>query len=158
MKVHISLNVSNLQESVEFYEKMLGESAVKHFPKGTTEHRLNGYAKFDLEQPPLNLALNEVPQEKSGGLSHLGIELESSDHVVEFKERWEEAGLITREEMDVACCYAMQDKAWVKDPDGNEWEAFTVLEDLEDSIQMPKSCDAKGTNSSKRLPVVETCC
>ena len=27
------------------------------------------------------------------------------------------------------CCYALQEKTWIQDPDGNEWEAFVVLED-----------------------------
>ena len=31
--------------------------------------------------------------------------------------------------MQTTCCYAVQDKAWVNDPDGNEWEVFVVLED-----------------------------
>jgi hypothetical protein len=45
------------------------------------------------------------------------------------KSRWEEIGLITRDEMQTNCCYALQDKTWVSDPDGNEWEVFVVLED-----------------------------
>jgi hypothetical protein len=31
--------------------------------------------------------------------------------------------------MQTNCCYALQDKTWVRDPDGNEWEAFVVLKD-----------------------------
>jgi hypothetical protein len=31
--------------------------------------------------------------------------------------------------MNTTCCYAVQDKTWVNDPDGNAWEAFVVLED-----------------------------
>ena len=38
-------------------------------------------------------------------------------------------GLFTRDEMDTNCCYANQNKTWVADPDGNEWEAFVVLQD-----------------------------
>jgi hypothetical protein len=52
--------------------------------------------------------------------------------------------LLTRDEMQTSCCYALQDKTWVKDPDGNEWEVFVVLEDnlaettpCECSIQPP---------------------
>ncbi|GAA3332624.1 hypothetical protein GCM10020331_093510 [Ectobacillus funiculus] len=26
--------------------------------------------------------------------------------------------------MNTTCCYAVQDKFWVTDPDGNEWEFF----------------------------------
>jgi hypothetical protein len=31
--------------------------------------------------------------------------------------------------MQTDCCYATQDKTWVHDPDGNEWEVFVVLKD-----------------------------
>jgi hypothetical protein len=31
--------------------------------------------------------------------------------------------------MQTTCCFALQDKAWVSDPDGNEWEVFVVLKD-----------------------------
>ena len=37
--------------------------------------------------------------------------------------------MLTRDEMQTSCCYALQDKTWVRDPDGNEWEVFVVLED-----------------------------
>src|SRR5258708_2551553 len=40
-----------------------------------------------------------------------------------------EPGLLRRDEMQASCCYAVQDKTWVRDPDGNEWEAFVVFED-----------------------------
>ena len=62
-------------------------------------------------------------------LSHLGIQVASTDDVLATKKNWENAGLIPREEMQTTCCYALQDKAWVTDPDGNEWEVFTVIED-----------------------------
>jgi hypothetical protein len=31
--------------------------------------------------------------------------------------------------MQTSCCYAVQDKTRVSDPDGNEWEVFVVLVD-----------------------------
>lgn len=37
--------------------------------------------------------------------------------------------MIARDEMQTTCCHALQDKAWVNDPDGSEWEVFVVLED-----------------------------
>jgi hypothetical protein len=49
--------------------------------------------------------------------------------VLTMREKWLEAGLIPRDEMKTDCCYAVQDKAWVSDPDGNQWEVFVVLED-----------------------------
>jgi hypothetical protein len=88
-----------------------------------------GYAKFDVQNPPLNLTLNEVPFGERGALSHLGIQVSSTDDVFAVRERWAARGLITRDEMQTNCCYARQDKTWVHDPDGNEWEVFVVLED-----------------------------
>lgn len=88
------------------------------------------YAKFDIQNPPLNLALNEVADlGDAGALSHLGFQVGSTGDVLAIRKRWEEAGLFTRDEMKTDCCYATQDKTWVKDPDGNEWEAFVVLQD-----------------------------
>src|SRR6266508_653267 len=120
LKPHVSINVSNVTESIEFYRKMLGIEPAKV--------RI-GYAKFDVQNPPLNLALNEVPFNERGALSHLGIQVASTDDVLAVREKWAEAGLVTRDEMQTNCCYATQDKTWVRDPDGNEWEVFVVLQD-----------------------------
>jgi glyoxalase/bleomycin resistance protein/dioxygenase superfamily protein len=88
-----------------------------------------GYAKFDVQNPPLNLTLNQHVFNERGALSHLGIQVASTDDVLAMRERWTEEGLLTRDEMQTNCCYALQDKTWVRDPDGNEWEVFVVLED-----------------------------
>jgi len=88
-----------------------------------------GYAKFDVQNPPLNLALNEAPSTGRGALSHLGIQVASTGDVLAIRQKWNDAGLFTRDEMQTNCCYAVQDKSWVRDPDGNEWEVFVVLED-----------------------------
>ena len=120
IKAHISLNVRNIERSVEFYRKMLGIEPSKV---------RNDYAKFDSQNPPLNLALNEIPFNERGALSHLGIQVASTADVLSVREKWTRAGLSTRDEMQTSCCYAIQDKTWVADPDGNEWEVFVVLED-----------------------------
>lgn len=120
LKPHVSINVRNVVESVEFYKKMFGIEPAKVRA---------GYAKFDVQNPPLNLALNELPVTERGALSHLGLQVASTEDVLALRARWVEAGLITRDEMQTTCCYAVQDKTWVSDPDGNQWEAFVVLED-----------------------------
>lgn len=120
LKAHLALNVRNVKQSIGFYQKMLGIEPSKV--------RL-GYAKFDVQNPPLNLTLNEVAFKERGALSHLGIQVGSTDDVLAMRRKWETAGLITRDEMQTNCCYATQDKTWVRDPDGNEWEAFVVLQD-----------------------------
>jgi catechol 2,3-dioxygenase-like lactoylglutathione lyase family enzyme len=133
LKPHISINVRKVTESIEFYRKMLGIEPAKV---------RTGYAKFDVQNPPLNLALNEVPFNERGALSHLGIQVASTDDVLAVRMRWVDEGLITRDEMQTDCCYALQDKTWVKDPDGNEWEVFVVLEDNLPETNQAKSCCA----------------
>ena len=120
LKAHLALNVKDVETSLEFYRKMLGIEPSKV---------RTGYAKFDVSNPPLNLSLNQVPFNGSGALSHLGIQVAGTEDVLAMKTRWAEQGLAPREEMQTTCCYALQDKAWVHDPDGNEWEVFTVIED-----------------------------
>ena len=120
LKAHLALNVHNVETSIEFYRKMLGIAPSKV---------RTGYAKFNVQNPPLNLTLNQHSFSERGALSHLGIQVASTDDVLALRDRWVEAGLMTRDEMQTDCCYATQDKTWVRDPDGNEWEAFVVLVD-----------------------------
>jgi len=95
-----------------------------------------------VQNPPLNLTLNQHPFNERGALSHLGIQVASTNDVLATRKRWEEIGLLTRDEMQTNCCYALQDKTWVRDPDGNEWEVFVVLEDnLADTA--PCECGTK---------------
>ncbi|HEX9918101.1 MAG TPA: ArsI/CadI family heavy metal resistance metalloenzyme [Pyrinomonadaceae bacterium] len=120
LKAHLALNVRSVERSLEFYRRMLGIEPSKVRP---------GYAKFDVQNPPLNLTLNETPGTGHGALSHLGIQLATTEDVLSMRRNWLDAGLDTRDEMATNCCYALQNKTWVSDPDGNEWEAFVVLED-----------------------------
>ena len=120
LKAHLALNVRDVVRSIEFYKHLLGLEPSKV---------RTGYAKFDVHDPPLNLTLNEHQFTERGALSHLGIQVASTQDVLAMRERWIEAGLVPRDEMQTSCCYALQDKAWVRDPDGNEWEVFVVLED-----------------------------
>jgi catechol 2,3-dioxygenase-like lactoylglutathione lyase family enzyme len=133
LKAHLALNVKNVEQSMEFYRKMLGIEPSKV---------RTGYAKFNVENPPLNLTLNEGAFNGRGALSHLGVQVASTEDVLAVREKWMDAGLITRDEMQTSCCYAVQDKTWVRDPDGNEWEVFVVLEDnLPESA--PCECGSK---------------
>ncbi len=126
LKAHLALNVHDVQKSLEFYRKMLDIEPLKV---------RTGYAKFDVQNPPLNLTLNEVAFTGRGALSHLGIQVASTNDVLAMRDKWAESGLITRDEMQTNCCYATQDKTWVQDPDGNEWEVFVVLQDNLASVE-----------------------
>ncbi|HTJ85207.1 MAG TPA: ArsI/CadI family heavy metal resistance metalloenzyme [Polyangiaceae bacterium] len=116
LKPHVSLNVSNIDASVAFYEKAFGVPATKRRP---------GYAKFDLSAPSLNLTMQEAPRTGINA-SHFGIQVERSEDVAAAWTRFKQAGLATKTEENTECCYALQDKVWIADPDGNAWEVFVV--------------------------------
>src|SRR5215217_8986162 len=88
LKAHLALNVKNVERSIEFYKKLLGIEPCKV---------RTGYAKFDVQNPPLNLTLNEHDFKERGALSHLGIQVASTDDVFTIREQWIAAGLLTRD-------------------------------------------------------------
>ncbi|HRI65479.1 MAG TPA: ArsI/CadI family heavy metal resistance metalloenzyme [Polyangium sp.] len=153
LKPHVSLNVTNIDASVAFYEKAFGVSATKRRP---------GYAKFDLQSPSLNLTMQEAPR-TGVNASHFGVQVASTDDVIEAKNRFDGLGLKTFVEEDTACCYAVQDKVWIEDPDGNSWEVFVVKADAEVMREMPKTgeqaaaCCVPVFGISKK-PSASNCC
>ncbi len=152
LKAHLAINVRDVEKSIEFYRGLFGIDPSKV---------RTGYAKFDVANPPLNLTLNQVPFKGGGALSHLGIQVASTGDVLAMKQNWENAGLIAREEMQTTCCYALQDKAWVNDPDGNEWEVFVVLEDnLAEAKSNDSSCCTPTFTSidGQKHEVTTACC
>jgi catechol 2,3-dioxygenase-like lactoylglutathione lyase family enzyme len=151
LKAHLAINVRDVDQSIEFYKKMFGIEPSKV---------RTGYAKFDVANPPLNFTLNQVPFDGSGALSHLGIQVASTDDVLAMKNAWAEKGLSPREEMQTSCCYALQDKAWVHDPDGNEWEVFVVLKDnlTEAKSNDATCCTPTFTDIEGKKGVVSTAC
>lgn len=145
LKTHVSLNVKDVGRSIEFYRRLFGLEPSKV---------RRGYAKFDVHEPPLNLTLNESATSGRGALSHLGIQVASTADVLALRERWRSAELSTFDEMGTSCCYAVQDKTWVTDPDGNEWEAFVVLEDnLPESS--PCECGSKTQDANATVETLE---
>ena len=121
-KVHLHMHVSDLAKSREFYEKFLGGDPVKV---------RQGYVKFLPEWAPVNLALSTGGPSGAGTIDHVGVQVDSVATVMSELARVKAAGLAVREEMGVNCCHANQDKFWVKDPDGVEWEVYHLNYDLE---------------------------
>ena len=124
-KTHISLHVADMERSVKFYESFFGVPAHKRRP---------GYANFDLQNPPLKLALEEDPARAvvAGRLSHLGIQVATTEEVDATRARLGISGVVMFDEGDTVCCYARQDKVWATDPDGNGWEVYVLLDDMND--------------------------
>jgi catechol 2,3-dioxygenase-like lactoylglutathione lyase family enzyme len=128
-KLHISLDVENIDESVRFYSLL--------FNAAPTKLKL-GYAKFDLDQPAVNLTMQQAAHCCLQGLNHIGIRVESTADVLAYKERLTEAGLRVEDEMQTVCCHALQDKIWVKDPSGYRWEIYVFKGDVDDREQHPQ--------------------
>jgi lactoylglutathione lyase len=129
-RVHLHLHVSDLAKSREFYEKFLGTGPVKV---------KEGYVKFLPDWAPVNLALSGGGAAGAGTIDHVGVQVEAVPTVMAQLSRVKAAGLSVREEMGVNCCHANQDKFWVQDPDGVEWEVYHLNYDLEGEVVAPRS-------------------
>ncbi|MGA3146802.1 MAG: ArsI/CadI family heavy metal resistance metalloenzyme [Acidimicrobiales bacterium] len=127
-RVQLALNVADMDGAVEFYSKLFGTGPAKRRP---------GYANFVVVDPPLKLVLLEKAVDRGhgtvGALNHLGIEVEAADDVTAATARLSGEGLDAVTEEATSCCYAIQDKVWVEDPDGAPWEVYTVLADDPDA-------------------------
>jgi catechol 2,3-dioxygenase-like lactoylglutathione lyase family enzyme len=130
-RLQLALNVSDLNAAVDFYSKLFATEPAKRRP---------GYANFAVADPPLKLVLFESAEARddgvTGALNHLGIEVESTDLVHQATQRLADDGLEPRSVESTTCCYALQDKAWVSDPDGAPWEVYTVLADAPEKTEL----------------------
>ncbi|MGQ0694024.1 MAG: ArsI/CadI family heavy metal resistance metalloenzyme [Nitrospiraceae bacterium] len=121
MRPHLSLDVRDVPKAVKYYEKVFGVRPQKQ----TVD-----YAKFDLHEPALNFSL-VASTGKISTVNHLGIEVDSTEEIAAWKGRLQRTGILEKVEDKIACCFARQDKLWFTDPDGNVWEVFTVLEQMD---------------------------
>ena len=71
MKLHVSLDVKDINQSLNFYRTLFAVEPTKVKP---------GYAKFDLASPPVVLTLNETQGccDRICGLNHMGVRVEST--------------------------------------------------------------------------------
>ena len=123
-RVQLALNVADLAVAIDFYSKLFAAEPAKIRP---------GYANFAMAEPPLKLVLIEHPDGRgygtAGALNHLGVEVETTEQVEAVTARLTGQGLDPAVQESTTCCYAVQNKAWVDDPDGAPWEFYTVLAD-----------------------------
>lgn len=120
VRFHISLNVSDLNRAIKFYSILFDQPPAKERAD---------YAKFEPNIPPLVLSLEPNGRVGGGTLNHLGIRLNDARQLVSVQERLERAGVKSEREEGVECCYAVQTKFWVHDPDGTLWEFYTLEDD-----------------------------
>jgi catechol 2,3-dioxygenase-like lactoylglutathione lyase family enzyme len=137
-RVQVALNVSNIDEAVDFYRRLFNTEPAKRRP---------GYANFAIVDPPLKLVLIEGVGEP-GTLNHIGVEVASTGEVVTEAARLRNDGFELRHEDNVTCCYAVQDKFWVTGADSREWEIYTVLADAPQAgAQATGCCDVSDPTS-----------
>src|ERR1044071_2553245 len=134
-RVQLALNVSDLDAAVAFYSKLFATEPAKRRP---------GYANFAIAEPPLKLVLIEGGG-APGTLNHPGVEVETREEVG-AASRLAAEGMATATEDEVACCFALQDKVWVDAPDGEPWEIYTVLGDVEHPAGQLRTADPEATD------------
>src|SRR5215217_9715857 len=154
LRPHLALNVNSVERSIPFYEALFGVAPEKVKP---------GYAKFSVTEPSLNFTLTQGLREELGAFNHAGIQVASTEDVLNAKERLVAAGLAAFDEMDTTCCYARQDKIWVRDPDGTPWEVFATHEDTVDAGEgglaaAESSCDCAATGCGCAVAGTESLC
>ena len=119
-RIHVALPVRNLELALDFYRTLFGQAPTKVRAR---------YAKFEVAEPSVNLALNELegPTGPSNPVAHFGIQVKSTEAVQRVVQRLKAAKFGISVEENVTCCYAVQNKVWATDPDGNKWEVYVVL-------------------------------
>jgi catechol 2,3-dioxygenase-like lactoylglutathione lyase family enzyme len=151
-RIHVGLSVRDVERSMDFYRHLFVQEPTKRRPH---------YAKFEVADPPLNLTLHEDTQRQTvpGPSAHFGIQVKSADAVAHLAKRLQSVGLAPTLEDATTCCYAVQDKAWVTDPDGNAWEVFVVLEaDAPDYAMKKISPSCMGEATTQRSGCAPTMC
>jgi catechol 2,3-dioxygenase-like lactoylglutathione lyase family enzyme len=121
-RMHVSIYVTDIASTVNFYSTFFGQPATKV---------KKGYAKYELTNPGLIISFVENPERVSGNFGHLGIQVGSKEEMDSKLETARTQGIVSLEEIGTACCYAVQDKFWVTDPDGVQWEVYYFHEDVE---------------------------
>lgn len=119
-RLQLALNVTDIDQAVEFYSKLFATEPAKRKP---------GYANWEIVDPPLKLVLFEGPE--GATLNHLGVETETAAEVAAAEARLSAGGMETTGVDDTVCCYATKVETWVTDPDGAKWEWYVKTGDAE---------------------------
>lgn len=155
--MHVSLYVSDIQKSVQFYNQFFGVEALKVKAD---------YAKYVLESPSLIISFVQNPARVQQNFGHLGFQVETVEDLNLKLWQARKDGLVSKEEQGTNCCYAKQDKFWVTDPDGVQWEVYYFHADAEFNDPhyegdaqavccLPKEAVAE---QGETAPVLEKCC
>jgi catechol 2,3-dioxygenase-like lactoylglutathione lyase family enzyme len=118
----VSIYVSDMKKSTEFYTKFFGQEPVKIKPD---------YAKYILEKPSLIISFVENKDRVQANFGHVGFQVETLQELNEKLADAKQKSIVSKEEVGTNCCYAKQDKFWVSDPDGVQWEVYYFHADAE---------------------------
>lgn len=121
-RMHVSLYVSDINKSVEFYTQFFGKEPTK---------LKQNYAKYVLESPSLIISFLENKDRVQSNFGHLGFQVETLTELKSKLSVAKQKNLVAKEEVGTNCCYAKQDKFWVNDPDGVQWEVYYFHADAE---------------------------
>jgi catechol 2,3-dioxygenase-like lactoylglutathione lyase family enzyme len=128
MRLQLALNVPVLEDAIDFYSKLFDTAPYKV---------KEGYANWEIAQPPLKLVVFENAAAEPGSINHLGVETETAEEVVAAETRLSAAGLETTGIDDTICCFAEKVETWVHAPDGNRWEWYVKKADHEPTAAIP---------------------
>ncbi|GHA60680.1 Catechol 2,3-dioxygenase [Pontibacter akesuensis] len=131
--MHVSLYVADLNKSVAFYTSFFGQEPAKVKPN---------YAKYVLSSPSLIISFVENPERVQQHFGHLGFQVETKAELEQRLAVARQLDLVAKEETGTACCYAVQDKFWVNDPDGVQWEVYYFHEDADFNDPRYEAADA----------------
>lgn len=131
-RFHIHIVVQNLEESIEFYQKLLN---------GPPTKIEKDYAGWKINDPKINLSISTKSDKV--GINHLGLQVDSAEELNELQNSLNEAGLDIESKPQTSCCYAISDKHWITDPQGIAWEIFNTL-----SSSPVFGCDSRNSDNT----------
>lgn len=146
-RLHVHIAVDDLNTSVRFYSILFGA------PPGVLK---DDYARWMLDDPRVNLAISR--RDRTAGIDHLGIQVESDRELGELAGRLKDAGEITRDQEATTCCYAQSNKAWVNDPSGIRWETFFTFGEATTYGEDEPDAAARNTSSCCPAPAATSAC
>ncbi|WP_425410717.1 ArsI/CadI family heavy metal resistance metalloenzyme [Hyphococcus sp.] len=117
-RLHIHLNVKDIDQSITYYTALFGAEPVR---------READYAKWMLDEPSANIAISS--HGRKSGIDHVGVSLDSREDLDAVADRLNAITAPLTPQEDASCCYARSDKYWSHDPQGAVWELFFTFAD-----------------------------
>lgn len=152
-KMHVSLYVKNIEETNRFYTTFFGQEPAKVEDK---------YSKFILEEPALIISFIENKEKTQPYFGHLGFQVDSIDELKKRLAKAKADNIVSLEEEGTSCCYALQDKFWVQDPNGISWEVYffhndTKFNDPHYSMEEKEACCSNDASDKKENEQIACC-